>query len=120
MPATQESAVMDKTVTGAATATMRKPAKKKAKVDTGAIRAQIKEERGTMADTKRELKFAKDALRTTLKEGRATVLAATKALKAATVAHVKEVKRDEKEMATCDKAVVKQQGVIDKLMAKLG
>lgn len=118
MPA-QESAVMDTEVTGKATATRRKPAKKKAKVDTSEIRAQIKTERGELASTKVELKEAKAYLRDTLKRGKAKVLTATKALKAEVVTHTKNVKADERNIAACEKVVSKQQTVIDKLTAKL-
>lgn len=118
MPATQ-SAVMDKSVTGQATATTRRPAKKKAKVDTAEVRAQIKDARVILKDFKDELKGAKAELRDTLKTGKVDVTAAAKHLKLVTTGHLKDVKAVEKAVNADEKAVTKQQGIIDKLTAKL-
>ena len=118
---TQESAVMDKTKTGNVKATAtHAPRKKAVKLNPAEIRAQIKQERAELANLKGELKDQKAELRDTLKESKANVLEATKALKAVTSVHAKAVKDDEKNIAACEKAVTKQQGVIDKLTAKLG
>jgi len=119
MPAT-ESAVMDDNVTGAVVAKATRTPKKKAKVDTSAIRTQIKEERTVLKLCKEDLKDSKADLRETLKSGKAKVTEATKTLKAAVAIHAKEVKADEKNIAACEKVVTKQQVVIDKLTAKLG
>jgi len=119
MPA-QESAVMNTEVTGQATARPTTAPKKKAKVDTSAIRAQIKEEREGLKTFKNALKFAKDDLRDTLKTGKANVSEAAKHLKAIVSVHTKATKADEKTVTACEKAIAKQQTVIDKLTAKLG
>ena len=116
----QESAVMDSTVTGKATATARRIPKKKSKVDASAIRAQIQAARAEMKPLKDDIRVAKNELKDTMRTGKATVLAATKQLKLVTGQHVKDVKAHEKGVAGADKALYKQQVVIDKLTAKLG
>ena len=118
MPATQ-SAVMDTSVTGQATATTRRPAKKKAKVDTAEVRAQIKIERTILKDRKDGLKSTKTEMRSILSDGKKDVTAATKHLKLVTTGHLKDVKAVEKAVNADEKAVTKQQGIIDKLTAKL-
>ena len=115
----QESAVMDKSVTGQATAVSRRPAKKKAKIDTAEVRAQIKIERTILKDRKDGLKSTKAELRDTLKTGKVDVTAAAKHLKLVTTGHLKDVKAVEKAVNADEKAVTKQQGIIDKLTAKL-
>ena len=118
MPA-QESAVMNDDVTGKVKATAPRASKKKAKLTPAEIRAQIKDERVEMKRLKNFLKDDKADLRDALKEGKANVLVATKALKATTTASAKVIKQRENNVTVDEKAVARQQGVIDKLTAKL-
>jgi len=118
MPA-QESAVMKDDVTGAVKAKATRAPKAKAKVDTSAIRAQIKEERSFLNGLKANLKESKAELRDILSKGKKDVTAAAKHLKLVTTGHLKTVKATEKAVATDEKVVAKQQTVINKLTAKL-